>query len=126
MESPADDSGLLMLGIEVAQSTVTRYMTKRHEPPSQGWKTSFTITPLGSPLSICSWFALSPQAALRPGNSPPRANDHNRPQPEHLRRPSEDIIARAARDDRREQGSNGSHAQDLVQAAPCQDRKNIA
>jgi hypothetical protein len=30
---------LLMLGIEIAQSTVARYMTKRQRPPSQGWKT---------------------------------------------------------------------------------------
>jgi transposase InsO family protein len=30
---------LLMLGIEVAQSTVARHMTKRQGPPSQGWKT---------------------------------------------------------------------------------------
>jgi hypothetical protein len=30
---------LLMLGIEVAQSTVARYMTRRHGPPSQSWKT---------------------------------------------------------------------------------------
>jgi transposase InsO family protein len=37
--APRIHSELLMLGIEVAQSTVTRYMTKRHGPPSQGWKT---------------------------------------------------------------------------------------
>ncbi len=30
---------LLMLGIEVAQSTVARYMTRPQGPPSQGWKT---------------------------------------------------------------------------------------
>ena len=30
---------LLMLGIEVAQSTVARYMIRRQGPPSQGWKT---------------------------------------------------------------------------------------
>ena len=30
---------LLMLGIEVAQSTVARYMTRRQGAPSQGWKT---------------------------------------------------------------------------------------
>jgi hypothetical protein len=30
---------LLMLGIEVAQSTVARYMTTWQGPPSQGWKT---------------------------------------------------------------------------------------
>jgi transposase InsO family protein len=29
---------LLMLGIEVAESTVARYMTRRQGPPSQGWK----------------------------------------------------------------------------------------
>ena len=37
--APRIHSELLMLGIEVAQSTVARYMTKRHGPPSQGWKT---------------------------------------------------------------------------------------
>src|SRR5512135_3248766 len=30
---------LLMLGIEVAESTVSRYMVWRRRPPSQGWKT---------------------------------------------------------------------------------------
>jgi hypothetical protein len=28
-----------MLGIEVAESTVSRYMHRRRQPPSQGWKT---------------------------------------------------------------------------------------
>ena len=28
-----------MLGIEVAESTVGRYMVRRRRPPSQGWKT---------------------------------------------------------------------------------------
>jgi hypothetical protein len=28
-----------MLGIEVAESTVSRYMVRRRRPPSQGWKT---------------------------------------------------------------------------------------
>jgi len=28
-----------MLGIEVAQSTVARYMTRRQQPSSQGWET---------------------------------------------------------------------------------------
>ena len=37
--APRIHSELLMLGIEVAQSTVARYMTKRHGAPSQGWKT---------------------------------------------------------------------------------------
>jgi hypothetical protein len=30
---------LLMLGIEVAESTVGRYMVRRRRPPSQGWNT---------------------------------------------------------------------------------------
>ncbi len=37
--APRIHSELLMLGIEVAESTVARYMTKRQGPPSQGWKT---------------------------------------------------------------------------------------
>jgi len=37
--APRIHGELLMLGIEVAQSTVARYMTKRYGPPSQGWKT---------------------------------------------------------------------------------------
>jgi hypothetical protein len=30
---------LLMLGFEVAQSTVSKYMTRGRRPPSQSWKT---------------------------------------------------------------------------------------
>jgi len=37
--APRMHGELLMLGIEVAQSTVARYMTRRQGPPSQGWKT---------------------------------------------------------------------------------------
>ena len=37
--APRIHGELLMLGIEVAQSTVARNMTKRQGPPSQGWKT---------------------------------------------------------------------------------------
>ena len=37
--APRIHGELLMLGIEVAQSTVARYMTRRQGPPSQGWKT---------------------------------------------------------------------------------------
>jgi hypothetical protein len=36
--TPRIHGELLMLGIEVAQSTVARYMTRRQQPPSQGWK----------------------------------------------------------------------------------------
>jgi hypothetical protein len=37
--APRIHGELMMLGIEVAQSTVARYMTTRQGPPSQGWKT---------------------------------------------------------------------------------------
>jgi hypothetical protein len=37
--APRIHGELLMLGIEVAQSTVARYMNKRQGPPSQGWRT---------------------------------------------------------------------------------------
>jgi hypothetical protein len=37
--APRIHGELLMLGIEVAQSTEARHMTKRHGPPSQSWKT---------------------------------------------------------------------------------------
>ena len=37
--APRIHGELMMLGIEVAQSTVARYMTRRQGPPSQGWKT---------------------------------------------------------------------------------------
>jgi hypothetical protein len=30
---------LLKLGIQIAQSTVAKYMVRRRGPPSQGWKT---------------------------------------------------------------------------------------
>jgi hypothetical protein len=37
--APRIHGELLMLGIEVAQTTVARYRTRRQGPPSQGWKT---------------------------------------------------------------------------------------
>src|ERR1700720_3460963 len=37
--APRIHGELLMLGIEVAQSTVARYMARRQGPSSQGWKT---------------------------------------------------------------------------------------
>jgi hypothetical protein len=37
--APRIHGELLMLGIEVAQSTVARYMIRRHGPASQGWRT---------------------------------------------------------------------------------------
>jgi transposase InsO family protein len=37
--APRIHGELLKLGFEVAQSTVAKYMVKRHRPPSQGWRT---------------------------------------------------------------------------------------
>ena len=37
--APRIHGELLMFGIEVAESTVSRYMVRRRRPPSQGWKT---------------------------------------------------------------------------------------
>jgi transposase InsO family protein len=37
--APRIHGELLKLGFDVAQSTVAKYMTRRREPPSQGWKT---------------------------------------------------------------------------------------
>jgi transposase InsO family protein len=37
--APRIHGELLMLGIDVSQTTVARYMTRRQGPPSQGWKT---------------------------------------------------------------------------------------
>ena len=37
--APRIHGELLKLGIEIAQSTVAKYMERRHGPPSQGWKT---------------------------------------------------------------------------------------
>ncbi len=39
MGSAADTGELLMLGIEIAQSTVARYTARRQGPAFQGWKT---------------------------------------------------------------------------------------
>jgi hypothetical protein len=39
--APRVHGELLKLGIEIAQSTVAKYMERRRGPPSQGWKTFF-------------------------------------------------------------------------------------
>src|SRR5438876_6915279 len=40
--APRIHGELLKLGFEVAQSTVARYMCRRWQPPSQGWRTFLT------------------------------------------------------------------------------------
>ena len=37
--APRIHGELLKLGFEVAQSSVAKYMVKRRQPPSQGWRT---------------------------------------------------------------------------------------
>jgi hypothetical protein len=37
--APRFHGELLKLGIDVAQTTVAKYMAKRRRPPSQGWRT---------------------------------------------------------------------------------------
>ena len=57
--APRIHGELLKLGIDVGQTTVAKYMAKGRRPPSQGWKTSFTITPTASRRSTYSWFRQS-------------------------------------------------------------------
>jgi hypothetical protein len=68
--APRIHGELLMLGIEVAQSTVARYMTRRQRPPSPGLE--------DIPAQPCCWDRVHRsvrgsyyllQAALRPGHS---------------------------------------------------------
>jgi len=60
--APRIHSELLMLGIEVAESTVARYLTRRQGPALRAGRYSCAITLRVSRLSICSWFALSPSS----------------------------------------------------------------
>ena len=57
--APRIHGELLMLGIEVAQSTVARYMTRRQGRPPRVGRHSYATMPLGLRPSICSWFVLS-------------------------------------------------------------------
>jgi hypothetical protein len=55
--APPIHGELLMLGIEVAESTVGRYMVRHHRPPSQGWKTLLHNHAAGSLPWICLSYA---------------------------------------------------------------------
>jgi hypothetical protein len=57
--APRIHGELLMLGIEVAQSTVARYKTRRQEPPSRGWKTFLRNHAAGIASIDCSLFVQS-------------------------------------------------------------------
>jgi hypothetical protein len=57
--APRIHSELLMLGIDVALTTVARYMTKRQGPPSQGWKTFLRNHAAGIASIDLSWYVPS-------------------------------------------------------------------
>ncbi len=71
--APRIHGELLMLGIEVAQSTVAMYMTKRYGPPSQGWKTFLRNHAAGIASRAFRGANDLVQAAIRLGHSSPRA-----------------------------------------------------
>jgi transposase InsO family protein len=49
--APRIHGGLLKLGIEVAQSTVSKYLPRSQRPPSQGWRT-FLQNHLGEMIAV--------------------------------------------------------------------------
>jgi hypothetical protein len=57
--APRIHGELLKLGINVAQSTVAKYMSRRRGPRSPGWQAFLRITPPTSAASICSSFRRS-------------------------------------------------------------------
>jgi hypothetical protein len=61
--APRIHGELLMLGVEVAQSTVARYMTREAGVTFSGLGRHFyVIIPLGSLQSTCLWFVRSPSS----------------------------------------------------------------
>jgi hypothetical protein len=54
--APRIHGELLKLGLEVAQSSVAKYMVKRRCPPSQGWRTFLCNHAPDMPPWICSLF----------------------------------------------------------------------
>ena len=70
--APRIHGELLMPGIEVAESTVARYMTRRQGPASQCWKTFLRNHAAGIAYhrSVRGYYLL--QAALWPGHPSPR------------------------------------------------------
>jgi len=70
--APRIHGELLMLGIDVAESTVGRYMVRRCRPPSQGWKTFLRNHVAGiASLDVRRMHDLV-QAALWLGDTAPR------------------------------------------------------
>jgi hypothetical protein len=54
--APRIHGEMLKLGIDIGQTSVAKYIVKRREPPSQGWKTFLRDHAAESPRWICSSF----------------------------------------------------------------------
>src|ERR1700686_2924313 len=65
--APRIHGELLKLGIEVAQSSVAKYMVKRRGPPSQGWRSCITTRQTLPPWT-CSLFQLSVSTCSMPAS----------------------------------------------------------
>ncbi len=74
--APRIHGELLMLGLEVAESTVGRYMITTRRPPSQGWKTFLRNQTIG--IASIDLFVVPPQVG-----SPARSQSHFRGTPRH-------------------------------------------
>lgn len=57
--APRIHGELMMIGIDVAESTVAKYMVKRRGRPTQSWKTFLNTTLTGSHLATSSSFRMS-------------------------------------------------------------------
>src|SRR6202140_5524362 len=57
--APRIHGELLKLGIDIGQTSVAKYMAKRRDPPSQGWRTFLRNHADGSPRWICSSYRQS-------------------------------------------------------------------
>ena len=87
--APRIHGELLKLGFEIAQSSVAKYMVKRHGLPSQGWRTFlrnhapdiaamdlFVVPPLASTCSML-WLLSVWAAETWPGSMPQRTQPRN-------------------------------------------------
>src|ERR1700686_3300232 len=57
--APRIHGELLKIGIDIGQTSVAKYMAKRRDPPSQGWRTFLRNHADGSPRWICSSYRQS-------------------------------------------------------------------
>jgi hypothetical protein len=60
--APRIDGELLKLGIDVGETSVSKYMVRRRNPPSETWRTFRCVRPSATPAKT-NW--LTNAAALR-------------------------------------------------------------